>query len=62
MNKESIPCYHASQCCRTCKYRTERMYMICGDTEWQEICTKYNCDIHDFAVCDSFECWSPEDE
>lgn len=54
-SREDIPGYHLTACCRTCRYRSERMYMIAFDTEFQEIYTKYKRDIEDYCICDSFE-------
>ena len=40
---------------KTSKYRPERCCDTCRYYEWYwDKCTKYNCEVHAFAMCDSW--------
>lgn len=49
-----IPNYHYVQCCRTCKYWSERLDDNL-DPDFQSICKKFLRDIQDYAICNSYE-------
>lgn len=58
MSKENPPNYRKAECCGTCAFWESRRYdsMLFHDGyDWEYICQKFNCEISDTSICDSFE-------
>lgn len=60
MDKKDIPNYHNAKCCETCTFRIRKKYdnmlsFSWDEYEWVSICQRYDVEICDTSICDSYQ-------